>query len=287
MPQPFGGAWTAKKLDALASYLDAYTTALKNQTFDLVYLDAFAGDGYWRPKSSEEVYDGSPRIALKVDDKSFDKVVLIEKDPTNCESLRALREDFPRRNIVIRNGDANEEVARFCSDMQRNERAVAFLDPFALEVRWRTLEELARTRKVDCWILFPLGAVARMMQRNREPNSHLKSALDLTFGGREHWEPLYRQSPHADFSGNRVMERNGGSEEISRLFRNRLESIFAEVLPTPRVLRNSMGAPIFELFFAVSNQRAVELARKIVGQANPPRPSSPQQHQPSLGLDLS
>lgn len=286
MQQPFGGPWTKEKLAVLAAYLNAYTTALKNQPFDLVYLDAFAGNGYWRPKASDSVYDGSPRIALKIGDKSFDKVVLIEKDPANCDSLRALHGDFPRRNIVIRNGDANEEVARFCSGMPRNERAVVFLDPFALEVRWQTLEALAQTQKMDCWILFPRGAVARMMQRNGEPRPRLKTALDITFGGRERWEPLYSQSPHVDFSGARVMERNGGSEEISRLFRNRLESIFAKVLSAPRVLRNSRGSPIFELFFAVSNERAVKLAAKIVGQANPPRPSSPQQRQPSLGLDL-
>lgn len=97
MPQPFGGAWTKEKLAVLAAYLDAYTTALKNQHFDLVYLDAFAGNGYWRPKASDSVYDGSPRIALKIDDKPFDKVVLIEKDPANCDSLRALHGDFPRR----------------------------------------------------------------------------------------------------------------------------------------------------------------------------------------------
>ena len=41
----FGGNWTEEKLDILAKYLDAYTTALKNKQFRLVYLDAFAGAG--------------------------------------------------------------------------------------------------------------------------------------------------------------------------------------------------------------------------------------------------
>ena len=32
-------------------YLDAYTTALKSQPFQLIYVDAFAGEGSWRPGS--------------------------------------------------------------------------------------------------------------------------------------------------------------------------------------------------------------------------------------------
>ncbi|MDE0205517.1 MAG: three-Cys-motif partner protein TcmP [Candidatus Tectomicrobia bacterium] len=39
----FGGPWTQEKLDILRRYLDAYTTALKNQPFTLTYIDAFAG----------------------------------------------------------------------------------------------------------------------------------------------------------------------------------------------------------------------------------------------------
>ena len=41
----FGGDWTVHKLNILECYLDAYTTALKKQPFDLVYIDTFAGSG--------------------------------------------------------------------------------------------------------------------------------------------------------------------------------------------------------------------------------------------------
>ena len=35
----FGGQWTIDKLNILKSYLDAYTTALKNQPFKIMYVD--------------------------------------------------------------------------------------------------------------------------------------------------------------------------------------------------------------------------------------------------------
>ena len=48
----FGGPWTNDKLEILRRYLDAYTTALKNQPFNLIYVDAFAGGGSWTPRES-------------------------------------------------------------------------------------------------------------------------------------------------------------------------------------------------------------------------------------------
>ena len=44
-PNAFGGPWTEAKLTILERYLDFYTTALKNQSFRLLYIDAFAGSG--------------------------------------------------------------------------------------------------------------------------------------------------------------------------------------------------------------------------------------------------
>ncbi len=49
----FGGPWTQKKLRILGLYLNAYTTALKNQRFRLVYIDAFAGSGLIRTQDRD------------------------------------------------------------------------------------------------------------------------------------------------------------------------------------------------------------------------------------------
>ena len=44
MRSQFGGSWTDKKLEILASYLNSYTTALKNKPFNSSTFDAFAGE---------------------------------------------------------------------------------------------------------------------------------------------------------------------------------------------------------------------------------------------------
>lgn len=183
----FGGKWTQEKLLILESYLDTYTTALKDQPFRLSYVDAFAGSGSWNPKSgySEEEYEdfrdllrGSASIALDVQDKPFDRLVFIEADTQRSESLEALRSQHQDRRIDVINSDANAVLPEFCASMASNDRAVVFLDPYATEVSWETIESIAETGKVDCWILFPLMAITRMMPRNNEPTEALATNLD-------------------------------------------------------------------------------------------------------------
>ena len=117
--QPFGGGWTEEKLSILAAYLDAYTTALKDQPFRLIYVDAFAGSGAVHAQDDDDgrqLLEGSPMLALEVQDKAFDHLVFIEQDPTNAESLRrriAERGDSDRTEVLT--DDANRYLPAFCS----------------------------------------------------------------------------------------------------------------------------------------------------------------------------
>ena len=269
----FGGPWTAEKLEILRLYLDAYTTALKHQEFRLTYVDAFAGEGYWRPRSefSSEDYedfrtmrDGSSLIALGIEDKPFDRLVFIEKDTERYQSLMRLREEFPSRDVEVVNDDANQAIPLFCNRLEGYDRAVVFLDPFATAVSWETVAMLSYTEKVDCWILFPLSAIARMMPTDTEPTPALAAQLDRIFGGRGYWEDFYRTSPQLNLFGEETnQERASGSEQIASRYRMRLETAFARVAPTRRVFKNSRNSPMFDLFFAASNPRGAPIAVQI------------------------
>ena len=117
-----------------------------------------------------EMKDGSTRIALETDDRPFDRFLFIDVDSEATESLRDMARDYPDRNIEIVTGDANIEIPGFCRQMKWNDQAVVFLDPYATSVIWSTIQEIAATKKIDCWVLFPRMAVARMMPNNREPD---------------------------------------------------------------------------------------------------------------------
>ena len=269
----FGGPWTQEKLRILKGYLDAYTTALKDQPFRLIYVDAFAGEGFWRPGSEytpddygefQDVLKGSATIALEIEDKPFDELVFIEKDLQRCRSLQTLAGQHPGRNVQVISDDANYALPLFCQRMGNFERAVVFLDPFAANVAWSTVEAIAQTMKIDCWILFPRMAINRMMPTGSQPPQQWANHLDYIFGGSEPWEGLYQPSPQFSmFDDDPRLERQSGGNQISEIYRARLQDVFHRVARTPRVLTNSKQAPIFDLFFAAGNPRGAHIAVDI------------------------
>ena len=147
----FGGSWTVEKLDALRAYLNGYAQALKKQTFNRLYIDAFAGTGDRSAKRQEtatlmdmpdldEMTKGSARIALEVE-PPFTRYIYIEKRQRRSSALEHLKSEFPNRTIDILNKDANSAVQQICRDTDwRFNRAVLFLDPMgcrSLGRRWK------------------------------------------------------------------------------------------------------------------------------------------------------
>ena len=265
----FGGQWTDEKLAILGDYVDAYTTALKKQRFTLTYVDAFAGAGSYEVAEDDysefhEFRRGSPIIALEVEDRPFDKLVFIEKDARSAGALMTRLNRYRGRQIQVVPGDANIEIPNFCNCMGPFDRAVVFLDPYATEVSWPTVKAIAKTKKIDCWILFPLMAVTRNMPIDREPDEKEAMTLDRVFGERNHWQGGYRDSLQMSFlSTEPRRERTWGSEQIAARYKERLATIFERVAITSRTLRNSRNVPLFELFFAAGNSRGASIAVQI------------------------
>jgi three-Cys-motif partner protein len=183
-PHEFGGSWTEDKLSRLQKYLQAYMTIFsKNERarkLNPIYVDAFAGTGYRNtPRESsenisflpeltepenQEFLKGSACIALEVQ-PPFNQYVFIESDPMRVQELANLRSDFLllANRIGIVNQNANTYLIDWCQRMKPMDRAVIFLDPYGMQVEWSLLEAIARTKKIDLWLLFPLGiAVSRL-----------------------------------------------------------------------------------------------------------------------------
>lgn len=271
----FGGPWTQEKLDILSHYLDSYTRALKNFPFNLMYIDAFAGSGSYQmgtpnPNSPYQDFDdhrqGSARLALDVDDKPFDRLIYIEKNPEFVTSLNTIKHQNPIRSIDVIEGDANEELPKICEAMGSRDRAVMFLDPYKTEVDWVTVEAIAKTEKIDCWILFPLMALTRMMDKDERPSESLSLELDRVFGERHYWQDnLYRRSEQQSLFPDEELVVREPQYRIAEVYRDRLATIFAAIAPTRRLLVNSQNTPLFELIFAVASRspRAKSLALRI------------------------
>jgi three-Cys-motif partner protein len=279
LPPRWGGAWTAVKLEALKKYLAAYTVALKKQRYRLLYIDAFAGTGEC-DVGNFEVRSGSASIALDVRPR-FSEHIFIDRKAANCKALQRLVDERRYRAakdgdaeeaqapVRVIKGDANAELIRLCAEVDwKSTRAVLFLDPFAMSVDWSTLERIAATKAIDVWYLFPLNAVYRQLARELNAVDDGKRASLTEILGTEDWERDFYESPRVGdlFDDQPALRRHADWQNIVTWFTRRLGTIFARV-EEPKVLRQGKAAPLFALYFAVSNPSpaAADLACRIAG----------------------
>jgi three-Cys-motif partner protein len=262
----FGGEWSNAKLAALKDYLASYAKVMKNTPFRTLYIDAFAGAGTEEEGDDESQYrHGSPLIALETDPQ-FDQLVFIDKGAAKLNRLKCQVEErgHGSRLITYRPGDANEELRGLCRSVNwKSHRAVAFLDPFALQVRWDTIQAIARTQAIDMWLLFPAMAVNRMLTRSGEIDPSWERRLDLTFGANS-WKTAFYGKEDPDLFGHeKVVKASKPFDVLSEFVTLRLKAEFAAVHSKPLVLKNTSGTPIFLFCFACGNKRGAAPALRI------------------------
>ena len=288
MVNAFGGNWTRDKLRILHEYLKAYTTVLKNQSFRLWYVDAFAGTGYVNLDSGNiaqsrlsilgeggdeetaNILKGSARLAIEVDDRSFDEFIFIEQNFEYAIELSKLKQEFSERSIRIVPDDANKFLPNWCDEKNRQlgipwrgERAVIFLDPFATEVDWQTVQRISETKSVDLWILFPLSALTRMLPTDREPDEANIAGLNRVFGSQVWQAELYRTQVQQTLFGDQAQIVRNDQQAIVDLYLTKLREAFPAVSNSPRWFRNSRNSPVFALMFAAANERGGPIALRI------------------------
>ena len=252
----FGGVWTETKLSILAKYLNSYTTALKNKSFELLYIDAFAGGGKRTetlPKAPaleqcEEIvtYDGSARIALELENP-FSRYLFIDNNVDRINELEHLKQQFADKTIKIVKGDANTVIKETCDgfDWSTNKyRGVIFLDPYGNEVDWATLASISKTQCFDIWFLFPFMGVYRQASHNQSNIEYYKEeSLNRIFGTNKWKDDLYVSPPIEDMFGGTHEKERVSLDVIQHWIKDRLTECF-----TPHV-RMYAEANMFTCYF--------------------------------------
>lgn len=266
--QQFGGDWTIEKLDILTGYLDAYLTALKNFHFKKIYIDAFAGTGSITTRDGQREIAGSARLALLADNH-FDQYYFIEKGKKKAAQLQQMvNVEFPKLSkcVHIKQGDANTELTSICSAIDwRFNRALLFLDPYATEVSWTTLETIAKTESFDVWYLFPFSALNRMLRRDGHMEQSWIDCINRLLGDSNWMDEFYKEDPQIGlFSDNKII-KDASSKDIEQYILRRLKDVFPAVASNPKVFVNEKQSPMFLFCFAISsnNPKAQKLALKI------------------------
>jgi three-Cys-motif partner protein len=307
----FGGNWSDAKLAAVREYFSRFNTALSRTSFTRVYIDGFAGGGRVKPKedkkavpepssasdlfsnhpvqlegyatlpselaadeaASEMFRHGSPLLALEAD-PPFHEFIFIERDQETINQLKKQVAEVGTlrgRPVQYVCEDANTALHRIVREDWRTRRATIFLDPFALQIRWSTLEALARTKGMDMWMLFPAMAVNRMLPRNAEVPEVWARRLNETFGDsswRQEFYAVTDQPLIEDMFPDLLPESKEAKLDdpfgrLSRYVVRRLKTVFADAVDEPLVLKTESGSPLFLLCFAVANENGAPIAKRI------------------------
>ncbi|TFH84751.1 three-Cys-motif partner protein TcmP [Billgrantia azerbaijanica] len=275
--QQFGGAWTAKKLDILKRYLNFYSTALKNQNFNLHYVDPFSGTGTVDADGeliTSEPIEGSAAISLGVANPFF-KYHFNEPHAGRRARLEAIVSQHPERNVSISAVDANTMIQSVCHELRhrRGDRAVFFIDPFGCQLDWASLKLIGSIPGNDVWVWFPVSAVMRQTPRDHSKiQDGWRKRLNKLFGGNE-WEQTIYQASQAtqvtDLFGAPIEEkltRESGTKALDNFVTSKLDEIFQYVHPQPVPFYNANNSLLFNLYFAMSNDspKATGLAQRVI-----------------------
>ncbi len=282
----FGGAWTERKLAALADYLVQYQVIFKKhpiaRNLRTIYVDAFAGTGDRdvRPKRSassllgygEETREyqlGSALTALELEAK-FHQYIFIDRKAGHINALhKQVERDLPALASLCEfvHDDANNWLQRWCLQQTwKSQRAVVFLDPYGMSVAWETIEAIARTKAIDLWVLFPFAIGAnRMLPGEDLPETEWAMTLTKVFGTTDWIRRFYAKRSGKDLFGDQVdsITKIAGMDEILEFFLERLRTAFPHVVEKPMILYNSNRTPMYALCFAAGNPKGGKTALKI------------------------
>lgn len=290
--QRFGGRHTAKKQSVVVDYLRAYAILMSKQDFHISYVDAFAGCGQridaWDREQRVGHNDAQADLgfehpspptrtstameALRLD-PGFHRYVFGDLKASYVRALEAMiakahaaREDLPE--AIVRQADANVLVRDECAWLAANQmrRAVVFLDPYGMQVRWTTLEAIASTGKVDLWLLLPTGiAVNRLLPRRSA--QHLLWARKMNeFYGSNDWRSAFTTT-ETDLLGEERRVTSTSVERILSYTMDRLRGLFGEGLYPDSLELRTRGTVAYHLVFACASKSrsAINLAHRIAG----------------------
>lgn len=169
LPKQDWSWWSEAKLDILREYLKAFALASQRAS-ERIYLDLFAGSFENKRRDGEGYFPGSPQIALDVK-PAFTRLAFFEKRNKAEALISSIQDAEPKEDVCwdVFSGDCNVTIDKGLNYVaKRWAPAFAFLDPCGLQLKWATLEKLAKWKrnsktKMELFILFNVSALPRVI----------------------------------------------------------------------------------------------------------------------------
>jgi len=259
------GNWSEIKLDILKKYATAYSTILASRTSPSlyhVYIDAFAGSGIHKSKTTQDLVPGSPLRALEVQ-PSFREYHLIDINAKKIGQLRGLVGS--RRDVFLYERDSNKTLLDQVFPRVKYEdyrRGLCILDPYGLHVDWTVIATAGKMRSIDMFLNFPVFDINRnVLWHNPEGVDPSDIGRMNAFWGDDTWREIAYQRKRNLFGW---YSEKAPNEVVAEAFRRRLREVAGfDQVPEPLPMKNSKGAVVYYLFFGSQVGTAEKIAREI------------------------
>ena len=191
------GSWGEEKYSLVRNYAQIFATSMKVKWNCRVYIDLFAGAGRAKIKDTGKIVDGSPLIALSIENP-FDRYIFCEQNPDKIDALtKRVKKHYPGMDTHFVHGDANDSVDEILSLIPHYSPtfkvlAFCFVDPFKIDnLKFETLRRLS-ARYMDFLVLIPTGMDAQRNAAIYYLNPDSRNVAD--FIGRDNWREDWRQA---------------------------------------------------------------------------------------------
>ena len=94
------GSWGEEKYCLVRNYAQIFASSMKDKWHCRVYIDLFSGAGRAKIKDTGKIVDGSPLIALGIENP-FDRYIFCEQNPENRASCKSTCKDLNNSFIHI------------------------------------------------------------------------------------------------------------------------------------------------------------------------------------------
>lgn len=289
----WGGTWTEQKLEAFTDYVKAYLTIMHKTREkyngwpqNIIYFDGFAGSGCRNNPNvsdnlqktlielniSEEeanLYKGSAERVLQLD-KKFDKYIFVDSDKTSLEQLKNTlnAKDLCSQNCNFIEGDVNQVLPEYLKTWNNQTVGLIFLDPFGMQVKWNTIEQL-KNKRIDLWLLLPSGVIINRLLDNEGNLKHSELLQAHTgLSEKEIRDKFYTEKQETTLFGEQtvIQKKSDNIRRISDVYIEGLKSIFKYVTQPPLELKNSKNVIIYHFIFASNNSAANKIASQIINK---------------------
>ena len=261
------GIWSEVKLAIIKEYAAAYATILEAQrkhsipSLKWLYIDAYAGPGMHLSKTTGEVVDGSPSIALKTAPPFFE-YHFIDADPRRAEQLRELW--GVREDVFIYSEDCNAVLLRDVFPRARYNdyrRALLLLDPYNINLAWEVIETAGKMGSVDVFLNFMIMDINRNALRKNQDKAIQSKVDQLTrLWGDETWKEAAYDSSYNLFGDPEKVS----NERFEAAWRERLQKRAGfKFVSKPMPMKTKTKSVIYYLYFASQKPVAAGIVDSI------------------------